>query len=368
MPFIIQFSRAIVLSLCLFACRQSEAQAPTNAIQDTGNVGIFTTSPQTALQIGSFLNTNNYKLQLPGVYNFEQVNLGQYGNGNSALEFINHQSYTQSYGIKMGTNVDSYGPGFYIAAAAVASSYSALSYGTPAIFVTSGNSVGIGTTTPVDKLHIDPGGPGGIFIGNPNGLSGGYTNLNIGLSSYTNGYASIQCVGATGSAWGNIILNNAGGAVAIGTTNPQGYLFAVNGSAICTKMVVKSNASWPDYAFDKKYSLLPLDSLSCYIDLNKHLPDIPSSAQIEQDGLDLGAMEKLHMQKIEELTLYAIDADKHAKEQDTTLSLQQALAALLQKQVQMQQQQLEIQQQQLLTLQRKMDRLEQQMKIIEEAP
>ena len=97
------------------------------------------------LHIGQF-GVNQSKLILPGVYNFEKVSLGQDGNGNNSLEFINHNSTTNSYGVKMGTSVDTYGSGLYIVAAPSASSYETLQYATsPAIFVHSTNTVGIGT-------------------------------------------------------------------------------------------------------------------------------------------------------------------------------------------------------------------------------
>jgi uncharacterized coiled-coil protein SlyX len=40
------------------------------------------------------------------------------------------------------------------------------------------------------------------------------------------------------------------------------------------------------------------------------LPDIPSAAEVEKEGLDVGEMNKKLLQKIEELTLYLIDQQK----------------------------------------------------------
>jgi hypothetical protein len=220
--------------------------------------------------------------------------------------------------------------------------------------LTNGN-VGIGTTTPNNKLEIDPNGAGGLFIGNSNASSGGYTSLFLGLSSYTSGYANIQCISASGSTYGNIVLNQSGGSVAIGTSNPAGYLLAVNGSAIFTKAVVKLNANWPDFVFDSSYQSPSLSDIAAYLRKNKHLPGIPSAGQIEQDGLDLGAMEKLHMQKIEELTLYAIRADTHSKEQDTILLRQQTLLVQQQALLEQMQAQLKVQQQEIEQLKAQMN-------------
>lgn len=45
------------------------------------------------------------------------------------------------------------------------------------------------------------------------------------------------------------------GNVDIGTTDPHGYMLAVNGSAIATSMTVKLSANWPDCVFKNDYSL-----------------------------------------------------------------------------------------------------------------
>lgn len=113
---------------------------------------------------------------------------------------------------------------------------------------------------------------------------------------------------------GNIFSN---GKIVIGMTdmNKIGtYSFAVNGSAIFTKAVVKLSSVWPDYVFHPDYHLTPLDSLEQFIKLNKHLPEMPTSADVERDGLDLGITQALLLKKIEELTLIVIEQNKRIKE------------------------------------------------------
>jgi hypothetical protein len=41
-----------------------------------------------------------------------------------------------------------------------------------------------------------------------------------------------------------------------------------------------------------------------------HLPGVPTAKEITSNGLDLGEMQKIQMQKIEELTLHLIDLDE----------------------------------------------------------
>jgi hypothetical protein len=82
---------------------------------------------------------------------------------------------------------------------------------------TNGN-VGIGTTSPSAKLNIDPKGPGGIVVGDPNTGSGGFTSLLMDISAATDGFGRIQAIKSSGSAWGDVALNPLGGNVGVGTT------------------------------------------------------------------------------------------------------------------------------------------------------
>ncbi len=100
------------------------------------------------------------------------------------------------------------------------------------------------------------------------------------------------------------------GNVGIGTTNTQGYRLAVNGNAIFIKVKVKQYSTWPDYVFYSPFELLPLKDLEKYLERNKHLPDVPSAKEVEENGLDLGDNQSVLLKKIEELTLYIIGINK----------------------------------------------------------
>ena len=107
-----------------------------------------------------------------------------------------------------------------------------------------------------------------------------------------------------------------GGNVGIGTINPT-YKLSVNGKVRCKEVVVESD--WADYVFNKEYSLPDLNHVEKYINENKHLPNIPSAKEIEQDGLSLGEVQKKMMEKIEELTLYLIEANKRIEKLEKKL-------------------------------------------------
>jgi hypothetical protein len=98
------------------------------------------------------------------------------------------------------------------------------------------------------------------------------------------------------------------GNVGIGTSNPQSKL-AVNGT-ITAKEIKVTDGGWSDFVFDKNYELPPLKSVESYIQKHKHLPDIPSTHEVKQQGIAVSEMLALQMQKIEELTLYLIQMKK----------------------------------------------------------
>lgn len=110
----------------------------------------------------------------------------------------------------------------------------------------------------------------------------------------------------------SLVLQNDGGSVRIGSVAvPAGYKFAINGKMICEEVKVKlASGGWPDYVFADNYDLKPLSQVEQFIEQNGHLPNIPSAAQLEKNGLEVGDMQKRMMEKIEELTLYIIQLEK----------------------------------------------------------
>ena len=55
---------------------------------------------------------------------------------------------------------------------------------------------------------------------------------------------------------------------------------------------------------------MSLEDLGKFVKENKHLPGVPSANEVEKDGLNLGEMDALLLQKIEELTLHMIELKK----------------------------------------------------------
>ena len=103
-----------------------------------------------------------------------------------------------------------------------------------------------------------------------------------------------------------------GGMVAIGTNEViSGYKLAVDGKVICEELRVKLSQNWPDYVFAEDYELMPLEEVERSIKENGHLPGIPSADEVEKEGgIEVGEMQRLMLEKMEELTLHLIELKK----------------------------------------------------------
>ena len=98
------------------------------------------------------------------------------------------------------------------------------------------------------------------------------------------------------------------GNVSIDTTNLGSYRLAVNGTIRAKE--VRVNTGWSDFVFEEDYSLPTLSEVESHIKAHKHLPDIPSAAEVEAEGVELGVISSKLLQKVEELTLYVIAQEK----------------------------------------------------------
>lgn len=126
----------------------------------------------------------------------------------------------------------------------------------------------------------------------------------------------------------DIVHISATGNVGIGKINPEQKL-EVNGQ-IHAKEVQIDLKNWPDFVFEEDYDLQPLREIALFIKTHGHLPNIPSATQVEDEGVYLGKMNALLLQKIEELTLHLIEKDEQINRLNQKFeSLEKQLDALI---------------------------------------
>ena len=110
-----------------------------------------------------------------------------------------------------------------------------------------------------------------------------------------------------------------------GTSFVEDYQLTVTGGIITDRIKIAEQGSedWPDYVFGEDYQLMSLAEVEAFIEENNHLPNVPSAAEVQENGQDLSQMNKVLLEKVEELTLYNIQLAKESK------SLQEESKAML---------------------------------------
>ena len=103
------------------------------------------------------------------------------------------------------------------------------------------------------------------------------------------------------------------GNIGIGTINPQAKL-DIRGVISATEVKVQV-LTGADHVFHESYNLKPLSEIEQFVQENKHLPEIPSEKQMQEEGLNMNEFQIKLLQKIEELTLYVIDLKKENQHQ-----------------------------------------------------
>jgi hypothetical protein len=108
------------------------------------------------------------------------------------------------------------------------------------------------------------------------------------------------------------------GKIGIGTISPSEKL-SVNGN-ISAKKIIVTQSGWSDYVFDSDYKLRTLSSLETFIKQNKHLPEVLSAKEVEENGISVGDNQALLLKKIEELTMYVIALKKENEKQQKDIN------------------------------------------------
>lgn len=108
-----------------------------------------------------------------------------------------------------------------------------------------------------------------------------------------------------------MLVTDQDGNIGIGGNDPKSKL-DVRGKIIADEVEIKVNKG-ADFVFSPSYSLKPLSEVETFVKENKHLPEIPSEKQMQENGLNINDMQIKLLQKIEELTLYVIEQDKAIK-------------------------------------------------------
>lgn len=130
----------------------------------------------------------------------------------------------------------------------------------------------------------------------------------------------IMLLPLAGSCQSNKVLVERNGKVGIGTTQPDEML-TVKGKIHTREVIVDlKGAVAPDYVFESyyegksrfapDYKFPSLQEIEAFVRENHHLPGIDPAQTLEDEGMELKAMNLKLLEKIEELTLFTIAQQK----------------------------------------------------------
>ncbi|MGW9686765.1 hypothetical protein [Flagellimonas sp. 2504JD1-5] len=174
-------------------------------------------------------------------------------------------------------------------------------------------NMGIGTNAPLVPLEIrqaeDPNSDQALVISEPNNSQ----KIYLHLADNTSGEYGFFRLGDNTMFRGNGQPSSIAGSLSIGTTIHDGYKLAVKGKIRAEE--IKVETGWADYVFKEGYDLPTLEEVEKHIKEKGHLINIPSAKEVEKNGIQLGEMNKLLLEKIEELTLYTLQQQRELKNQ-----------------------------------------------------
>lgn len=182
------------------------------------------------------------------------------------------------------------------------------------IFISDANNVGIGTSKPMGALHVNSNNNTEIIAFSTNPSNAGFWAAN---SVFAFGFGvdkkGIGHISANINTPVNIMNFFSSGKVSIGNAEPivgTSHRLFVEGGITSEEVVINTltkDREWPDYVFKKDYTLMPLTDLKEYINTNGHLPNVPTAEDVSLEGQNLGEINTILLEKIEELTLYLIE-------------------------------------------------------------
>ena len=138
-------------------------------------------------------------------------------------------------------------------------------------FLADDGTIGMGTDNPTTRLTIDAwSGDGYKVLSDPNTNSIDVYNKNTGRSEFR---------------------------------------VKSNGITYAREVIVTLN-SFPDYVFASNYNLPKLSEVRSFIIANHRLSNMPSAEEVEKNGANLGEIQKVTVEKLEEAYLYIIQLEE----------------------------------------------------------
>jgi hypothetical protein len=279
---------------------QWETDSINNIFYNTGNVGIGTMNPQHNLQIG---NGSSLSLGLKGgIAGADARIIFEANDGSDRFQIVSDMDGSTNNDLLRFQE-----------------------QGNDVLVINGTGSVGIGTMNPQHNLQIGNGSS--LSLGLKGGIAGADAQIIFEAGDGSDRFQIVSDMdGSTDNdllrfqEQGNdVLVINGTGNVGIGTTSPDETL-TVKGKIHAEEIIVDLNVPHPDYVFEEDYELKSIRELEQYVKTNKHLPGIPTSEEVKENGLSLGEMQTKLLEKIEGYALYIIELKKENVELEEKLA------------------------------------------------
>ncbi|MCP1301616.1 hypothetical protein NK356_20785 [Chryseobacterium sp. S0630] len=206
-------------------------------------------------------------------------------------------------------------------------------YTNPKLVINDSNgNVGIGVASPNGKLHVaqDNVNDQNLVLGKFSsfGPTGGSAIVRLVYNSTTANLEVNSTYSGNNFRYGtygdfnieNEITTPDFGAINFITNKKVQMAIKPNGNALLqgkleAKEIKVTLTPTADFVFEENYNLPNLEEVAKHIKEKKHLPEIASAKMMEKEGVNVGEFQIKLLQKIEELTLYAIKQERQLKDQ-----------------------------------------------------
>lgn len=291
----------------------------------SGNVGIGTTSP-------------GAKLQLNG--NMRAVNEVRFSNGNNmkglvwgGTDWSGYYSRIDDYEGQLRILTDD---SFYLGQL----NASGTPTGNYTLYANVGSGqVGIGTTSPTQKLQVE----GNSYFNGTMGIgTAPVSDISLKVQgSFDVSSSSTNTIFHVSTGKGLVFVGDSaydqyistGGSSGTSVIQDGAFSLWVSKGIVSEDLALVDVTDWSDFVFDKDYKLRSLEEVAAYITTHGHLPEMPSEAEVKAQGYSVHDINKKLLQKIEELTLYAIQQEAKFEAQKKQFnSLEQRIKQLEDKQ------------------------------------
>ena len=251
-------------------------------INENGNVGIGTVEPGANLEV-------NGSIKIPTANNVDNNSPGIIWSGGDDFQYNNQ--YLNHYGFGFFRPTDGCCNGAYISGFSGVQMFTG---GESRVTVLQNGNVGVGTTEPKAKLHLNEDAHFRI---------GSWDFWQEGGNNTTSYFHLDRWTSNGSSSWSEKIF----------AIDYSGNML-LKGRFACNDVQIIPDVPIPDYVFNDNYELTTLEDIESFIKTFRHLPEVLSAKEIKENGkLNLGELSIALLKKIEELTLYAIEQNKRIK-------------------------------------------------------